>query len=738
MDRAATGLPVAHRPVWSEVWWWLLGSLAFAGWLIWGPARIMDGMDYALMHHFFKVHLREAFWAGEVPFWNPYTLLGRPFLADPEVAAFYPPTWLFLFLPEEVACWLVTGLHLALGGSGFAVLARRWGAAPFAAVAAGLVFVVSPPFLGHLQGGLLGFACTIAWWPWLIDRTDRLCESPTVSTVLSLAALLAGCFLAGHIHAFWLCGCSLGFYILPRCFHGAPAGALMRAVRAYGALALAAVVALALCAIEFLPLLELAGQSNRSAGREFASAVSLAFGGVSSLWNPVPAGGIGDWEGTFYVGLPVLLLGVGQLFRVFDPRMRALVVVGVVGLALALGRQTALFDLLFPLVPAMGYFRCNNRFGMFLVWVVILAAAVFWRRRDKYLSASDAGVVAGVVVATVMARVVGLGVAWAILAGVAGGVCGVVLARCGLRLGVRCWFGLWAACWLVDFVPASLVVGREIQARTAIPYAADAEFPSEIEREIGPPRELAPPRYFLPQTVLRANSGMVNGYSSMIGYGALTSARVWDYLHLGAGVQPSQYLNTYPSSAIFTRRGPFPYRGANILLGWDASAQQLLLCPPALLGSRVWLTGSTTAVENEAAALEALVAGFDPRTGALVEPDAQPLVAGCTRGSVGGTAHITAFARNRIAMSVVADSPAVLVVAEAWYPGWRARIDGRDSEVFPVNLWMRGVVVPEGTHEVVLVYRPTYFLGGAAISFLAFVGWLIVWRRTPPSMPVVG
>lgn len=47
-----------------------------------------------------------------------------------------------------------------------------------------------------------------------------------------------------------------------------------------------------------------------------------------------------------------------------------------------------------------------------------------------------------------------------------------------------------------------------------------------------------------------------------------------------------------------------------------------------------------------------------------------------------------------------------LVVAGSWAPGWRARVDGRDAPLVPVNLAFRGVPFPAGDHRVEMSYSP--------------------------------
>jgi hypothetical protein len=45
----------------------------------------------------------------------------------------------------------------------------------------------------------------------------------------------------------------------------------------------------------------------------------------------------------------------------------------------------------------------------------------------------------------------------------------------------------------------------------------------------------------------------------------------------------------------------------------------------------------------------------------------------------------------------------VLVVSENDYPGWRAYVDGQSVPIVRVNYNLRGVVVPQGEHEITFV-----------------------------------
>ncbi|MCH7960497.1 MAG: YfhO family protein [Candidatus Hydrogenedentes bacterium] len=63
----------------------------------------------------------------------------------------------------------------------------------------------------------------------------------------------------------------------------------------------------------------------------------------------------------------------------------------------------------------------------------------------------------------------------------------------------------------------------------------------------------------------------------------------------------------------------------------------------------------------------------------------------------------------------------VLVMADAYYPGWKATVDGDPAEVFPVDGAFRGVFVPQGTQTVVIFYDPTSIKIGLGVSIVAML-----------------
>jgi len=81
-------------------------------------------------------------------------------------------------------------------------------------------------------------------------------------------------------------------------------------------------------------------------------------------------------------------------------------------------------------------------------------------------------------------------------------------------------------------------------------------------------------------------------------------------------------------------------------------------------------------------------------------------------------------APDRLAISADMACDGMVVLSDAFYPGWRARVDHRPAGIHQVNGAMRGVAVPRGKHTVTMRYRPVSVVLGAALSLLGILGAL--------------
>ncbi|MDX9953153.1 MAG: hypothetical protein RBT75_03615, partial [Anaerolineae bacterium] len=161
--------------------------------------------------------------------------------------------------------------------------------------------------------------------------------------------------------------------------------------------------------------------------------------------------------------------------------------------------------------------------------------------------------------------------------------------------------------------------------------------------------------------------------------------------------------------------------------------------------ARATLVHGVTCLEDSAAVLAALGApGFDPETTALLEacpaelaellaiptfeapPDAREAV------------EVLNYAAERVELRVRALAPGVLLLKDAWYPGWRVSVSPLDGAGTPAfegealrsQVLFRAAPVPAGEWRVIFSFQPTSLRLGSALSALGLLAWAgyAIWR----------
>ncbi len=154
---------------------------------------------------------------------------------------------------------------------------------------------------------------------------------------------------------------------------------------------------------------------------------------------------------------------------------------------------------------------------------------------------------------------------------------------------------------------------------------------------------------------------------------------------------------------------------------------QVLRVPAPLPRAHV-AVGERRAPEGDDDGLHALLdPAFDPLRDVLVA-DPRPGAGG--RGPA-GVARVTSRIADAVEVEADLVRPGVLVLVEAFDPGWTVTVDGGTAELLRANVLFRGVRLPGGRHLVRFEYRPwtaTVGLllsvsGALATAALGLLGW---------------
>lgn len=110
---------------------------------------------------------------------------------------------------------------------------------------------------------------------------------------------------------------------------------------------------------------------------------------------------------------------------------------------------------------------------------------------------------------------------------------------------------------------------------------------------------------------------------------------------------------------------------------------------------------------------------FDPYQTAVIDSP----VSGLPVALGSGSCRLTADRNQLVEAAVQVDRSGLLVLADAWYPGWRAYIDGKPVPILRADYTIRAVFVPAGAHTVRFQYEPLSLRYGLQ---LALVGLLLL------------
>jgi hypothetical protein len=785
-----------------------LGLLFFAD-LVVHPTQVLYS-DYSdiLAEHIPAKHFLVRSWheTGEVPLWCPYCFGGEPFVHDIQVGLFYPPHLVFFVLPEAwvgvALSWLVVA-HVLLAGLGMYAYARDQGLGTAGALVAACGFMFAGKWLLHLLGGGHYVTVGLAWLPLVLLFLERavrrggLGNATAAGVLFGLLALGTQpqwTFYAGILLALWTLGTALecagvwGSALRPM-------DSVLSTIRSpsflrwlgYGALT--ALLGAALAAVQFLPTLEAAGLSTRSAGVDAGDLLrgglrSLIFvagpaltaqpaclmwedrGGFGLLWlaaaalAPVLCRGRVRYQAGVCLALFAFAFGGSVLFQglpgfsLFRQHARMLLVAALPVAYLAGVTTHALVTA--PTLPAALGSRCRHVAGRVLAGVAVMVGCFAVRL-----------LLAG--------QPVRFHVYWiALLLTVP--VAFWLLHRAGSLARPR-WAVAWGAVLLADLwaLALPLVAVRpeaEVLAGSGcVAFLAghntdhgrvldrDARVAGEGDPGTGTPLGTGGPQ------------AMLHGLESLRGYNPLDHLRYKEYLQFITNqdrpLRPLDGPLTFPVMSNFpvVNRPLLDLLGTRYLVapagdetlragGWQEVYADDHPASYDFIAGGVRALPRFAVYENTRALPRAFVVGHAAPLPA--RPDVLPALrstdfrdtvllegyepeADDPSASTGRAAAIEEYRPNRVTVRATGDAPGYLVLTDAWYPGWTCTVDGIPARLYRADFLFRAVRVPAGEHTVAFAFAPGSYAIGRLVSVLALavagaVLLLVWWRgRTSPS-----
>ena len=135
---------------------------------------------------------------------------------------------------------------------------------------------------------------------------------------------------------------------------------------------------------------------------------------------------------------------------------------------------------------------------------------------------------------------------------------------------------------------------------------------------------------------------------------------------------------------------------------------------------RAWLVDEVRFVSKEEALLS--IQGhlpFDPRTTALVEEPVPKSTVDAASFSGQASAMVQSYGPTRLVVETASAKPSMLVLADVYFPGWVATVDGQPAELYQTDYLLLGLPVKAGIHRVEMRYTAPAARTGLALSIIS-------------------
>ena len=649
--------------------------------------------------------LAEELHRGKLPLWDPFTYCGDAIFANIQASFFHPLIFAAAFLSAHTSLdmlpmileWVVA---LQIAGAGIAAfhLFRNFGAGVPSAFAGAVIFETGGYFVSQTEH--IGAVMAVAWMPLAWLSVFKLTRYPSLGWLAALAFALGMAVLGGFPGATVAVFLSTVIFALVLVLHR------MSRVRLLVLIAAGCALGIALSAIIFLPASQVTRYSvaqyradwlGTGGGLFWQSFVSLVLPNHFHLFDLAQFKGPGDISFLYlYESLAGLALVLFCLAARRDRFVSVMAVMMFFGAFWMLGDKTPVWRVLYPLLPVSvrigihpEYTYCN-----FTLPFAALAALGLDRLRVKDL------------------------VRWGIVLVIAADLywvgsgrpmnCTSVLEEPGLTRDT--FDGSLDLLQTVrdtvnrDFPPARIdtmdasINWAECATLTRVP-AAHGSSPLGLEA------------IMRLQMLALVHPGVRWGWYYQV---ENPDSPVLDIMNV-------KYLLVSPKAAEMLKNRP-RYRHVASLSG-NELFENLNVLPRFFL---VW--------ENKPPPVdfERLIQSGQADLRRVAYSDAVPQGGPSAIDSPPGSARALSYEPGSLELETDTDAEGCfLVLSEAWYPGWRATVDGKPAEIYRTDIAFRGMPVPRGKHRVRMEFHPPIFDLSRAVSAvaLALLAAMVVFRE---------
>jgi len=755
-----------------------------AGMVLWfnhemlGTAQVPFFRDLGPFFYPMRFSLMQSLKAWELPLWDRHMAMGFPLLANFQSEAFYVPNFFLLLLPFFTAVQAIFIFHYLIAATGSYKLLRQWDYPPYLCLIGAILFTFGGATVS--LSNLLNHFQAAVWVPWVLLWWERWIRLGSRSSLIAATFLSLTQFLAGSPEIYVM---TIGVLVLDGLRLKAEGEGITYRKFLIRFLLMQALV-LGLAMVQILPTLELFSQSR---GRTVISSAEglrwslhpLSLLNLFFLDKEVDLNRLDGLRLFFSPEIPLLIslyLGAITLFGIclwsvkFARKEKGILLVLVaVSIALAMGDNTPIYPFLFRHIFFLDLIRFPEKF-FFLTYALFLFIALrglqifllsehhLLRRHGLvfllipllFLSIyflfqhERVGLIRFITARKAISPLQSWGLESSSL------ILVNLERQIALSSGISLLFFLWKKEKVRESFAQILLVALVFfdlySAHRPYQYFLDAGSVTQTARALDKPESyrlmyIPGPKHlhpdFYPSIKKSFGEGVATVYANLLPntglfYGfdylqELDALRRWPYdvfiqkaanlpaerLYRLLGALNVKYITTFeplpPAKGItlvrsFTEHGSHVYKVDGVV-------------------PRVYVVASATEGKNGWEILDRLSGEtFDPLKSVVLD---RPLFIR-PQERFQGQAEIVDYKNNNVTIRASLNGPGILVLADSFYPGWKAYVDGKETEILPADFLFRAVPLSRGEHMVIFRYQPRSFAIGLSLSLVTLAG-LILW-----------
>ncbi len=643
--------------------------------------------------------------AGELPLWNPHNYAGQPVAAGPTGGLFWPLNWIYFAFPSwhyhAWSAWLritLTGLFmlLFLRELGLARLAATLGAVAFALCGFSIVWLNHP----HSQVSM--------FLPLLFYFVERAARGSSHRLIGAMAPIVALVFLGGHLQTAAHVLIGFGLYVLFRLCVPIGEGLAQSRLSKRGLVQLASAGLLGLAIampllLPFFDYMSVSQGAHISTKRDLVASVE-PLSALRFLFAPDLSGHpqSGDYVGPLghhlnyqelvggWVGRLVLVLSALALFLARREK-RTWFFAGLGLFALLVACQVPPFYEAMRSVPLV---KSSKLFRFFLLVALSLSVLgsvgldqLLRRLRHHQRLAKIVGSTACLIVA--------------------------------LELGT----------WGFGYNPAI-----ERSSPTFLPETRVTDF---LRADADRFRVLGQDA-----SILIPNANLFYGIDLLTGYDAIEYRTMAELIGLLTTAEEREF--SIKEIPWFDRAVPL-WNLLNVKYvladGELPAPLRLVLDGPVRIYEnpgvlpRATVARETLVIEDKQERLAYLGAPeFDPSVAVLEKKSGVKTADRPVEGPVKGDVEIETYEPRRVVMNAELDSPGMVILADAWDPGWIALVNGERVPIQRADHSLRGVFVDAGASKIEMIHDPASIRVGLWLAAAGSITALLLLIRSRKPM----